>query len=327
VPKNPKRPRNSGLIKIVNWDDTATSINGDTRVMRYMKLSTFLLLLDGRLFIPAIQLLQTGDRLESRVPEKLLGPTTYGRKMQPIVEPHEQLLLRTARGPKVLRPEGSEHSGTTLAFLTERWLHELALRRCAWCWNQSTDHLYALWKLYGERGVAVLSTVGRIREALEKAGAREGIVVPVRYAPLRTPRRLEETSTFLTMEQPQHLRRPYLFKDAGYRIEEEVRFVLSTNPIATSKLGGIMIEVDAKALIKDFKISPELPPAEEAYMERFVPERLKAPLKPPPADEKPSFLHPFFKNEQDDFRDVFTDLIEPLPHHEVKTKMSTGLEI
>ena len=54
--------------------------------MRYMKLSTFLLLLDGRLFVPTIQLLQDGDRLESRVPEKLLGPTTYGRKMQPIVE-------------------------------------------------------------------------------------------------------------------------------------------------------------------------------------------------------------------------------------------------
>jgi hypothetical protein len=275
--------------------------------MRYMKLSTFLLLLDGGLFIPTIRLLQTGDRLESRVPKELLRPN-YGGKMRPIVEPHEQLLLRTTRGPKVLRPEGSEHSGTTLLFLAERWLHELALRRCVWCWNQSTDDLYALWKLYGERGVAVLSTVGRIRNALEKAGAREGIVAPVRYAPLRTPQRLEETSTFLTMDQLQHLQRPYLFKDAGYRIEEEVRFVLSTNPIATSDLGGIMIEIDAKALIKDFKISPELPPAEDAYIERFARERLGAPLKPAPADETPSFLQPFFENEQDDFRDVFTDL-------------------
>jgi hypothetical protein len=275
--------------------------------MRYMKLSTFLLLLDGRLFVPTIQLLQDGDRLESRVPEKLLGPTTYGRKMQPIVGAHEQLLLRTGRGPKVLRPEGSEHSGTTISFLAERWLHELALRRCVWCWNQSTDLLHALWKLYGERGVAVMSTVGRIRKALEKAGAREGIVAPVRYAPLRTPQRLEETSTFLAMEQPQHLRRPYLFKDAGYRIEEEVRFVLSTNPIATSKVRGILIDVDAKALIKDFEISPELPPAEEACTKRFALERLEAPLKPAPLEEKPSFLQPFF-NEQDDFRDVFADL-------------------
>jgi len=29
-----------------------------------------------------------------------------------------------------------------------------------------------------------------------------------------------------------------------------------------------MIEVDAKALMKDFKISPELPPAEEAILFR-----------------------------------------------------------
>jgi hypothetical protein len=307
MPKNPKRPRNPCLIKIFNWDDTGTSINGDTLLMRYMKLSTFLLLLDGRLFIPTIRLLQAGDRLESRVPKELLRPN-YGDKMRPIVEDHEQLLLRTTRGPKVVRPEGSEHSGTTLSFLAKYWLHELALRRCVWCWNQSTEHLYALWKLYGERGVAVISTVDRIRKALEKAGAGEGIVAPVRYAPLRTPRRLEETSTFLAMEQPQHLRRPYLFKDAGYRIEEEVRFVLSTNPIATSDLGGITIEVDAKALIKHFKISPELPLAEEACIERFALERLGAPLKPPPTDETPSFLQPFFENERDDFRGVFADL-------------------
>jgi hypothetical protein len=230
-----------------------------------------------------------------------------------IVEPHEPLLLGTARGPKVQRPEGSEHSGTTLSFLVKRWLDELALRRCVWCWNQSTDHLYALWRLYGERGVAVISTVDMIRKALEKAGAREGIVAQVRYAPLRTPQRLEETSTFLTMEQPQHLRRPYLFKDDGYRIEEEVRFVLSTNPIATSDLEGIMIEVDVKALIKDFKISPELPPAEEACIKRFASERLGAPVKPPPADGSPSFLQPFFENEKDDFREVFNDLTEGVP--------------
>jgi hypothetical protein len=66
--------------------------------------------------------------------------------------------------------------------------------------------------------------------------------------------------------------------------------------------------VDAKALIRDFKISPELPPAEAAYMERFAHERLGVPLKPPPTDETPSFLQPLFKNEQDDFRDVFTGL-------------------
>src|SRR5260221_2437465 len=111
--------------------------------MRYMKLGTFLLLLDGGLFIPTIRLLQTGDRLESRVPKELLRPN-YGRKMRPIVVTHEQLLLRTTRGTKVLRPGGSEHSGTTLLFLAGRWLHELALRRCVWCSNQSTDDLYAL---------------------------------------------------------------------------------------------------------------------------------------------------------------------------------------
>jgi hypothetical protein len=144
-------------------------------------------------------------------------------------------------------------------FLAERWLEELAKRRCVWCWNRSIDLLHSLWKIYGERGVAVLSTVGRIRKALEKAGARQGIISLVRYAPLRTPQQLEEVTTMLEMERSLNLRRPYLFKDAGYRIEEEVRFVLGANPMATSKPLGVLIDIDSRALIQRFEVAPRPP--------------------------------------------------------------------
>lgn len=53
----------------------------------------------------------------------------------------------------------------------------------------------ALWKIYGERGVAIMNTVGNIRAVLERAGACEGIVSPVRYMRLGTPSRDEDVST------------------------------------------------------------------------------------------------------------------------------------
>ena len=52
-------PSPSG-IKIYNWPDAKDPIDDDTELIRYMKLSTFLLLLDNRLFIPSLRLLQ-GD--------------------------------------------------------------------------------------------------------------------------------------------------------------------------------------------------------------------------------------------------------------------------
>ena len=55
-------------IKIHNWPDANPLIDDDTVLIRYMKLETFLLLLDGRVFIPTLKQLQTGDRIEGLLP-------------------------------------------------------------------------------------------------------------------------------------------------------------------------------------------------------------------------------------------------------------------
>jgi hypothetical protein len=266
--------RNASRIKILNWPNAKKeeSIDDKMPLVRYMKLETFLLLLDNRLFIPTLKLLQGGDRLESRIPEKLCP--NYWKKMQPIVadRDHEQWLLRMARRPKIFRKEGSRLMADP-KLLTEIWLEELAKRRCVWCWNRSTEQIYAMWKLYGDRGVAVLSTVGSVRRALADAGAH-GIVSSLWYVGRPGPTRLEDNGVMSALES---LRRPYLFKDAGYRIEEEVRFVLGTNPVATNKSQGAMTNIEAKAIIgKTFKISPELPLEEQTSIQKIATERLNA---------------------------------------------------
>jgi len=158
--------------------------------------------------------------------------------------------------------------------------------------------LHSLWKIYGERGVAVLSTVGRIRKALEKAGAREGVISLVRYAPLRTPQQSEEVTTMLEMERSLNLRRPYLFKAAGYRIEEEVRFVLGANPMATSKPLGVLIDIDSRTLIQRFEVAPDLPRAEADCIQQLANKRLRIRAKTAHRAKEPPFLRPF-ANEPD----------------------------
>jgi hypothetical protein len=80
-----------------------------------------------------------------------------------------------------------------------------------------------MWRLYSQRSVAVISTVERIQKALEKAGARQGIVSRLLYVPSEVRQRLADTENWLEMTRPENLARPYLFKDSSFRIEEEVR--------------------------------------------------------------------------------------------------------
>jgi hypothetical protein len=127
-------------------------------------------------------------------------------------------------------------------FLTQTWLYELSLRRCVWCWNRSVDELHAMWKLYGQRGVAIRSTVGEIRQALARAGG-EGLVAPVKYVYQGVPRTPQQKDGFFTMLVPKYLSQPYLFKDAGFRFEEEVRFVLRVNPAVTSRSNGALLDI------------------------------------------------------------------------------------
>jgi hypothetical protein len=54
--------------------------------------------------------------------------------MSEVVSSHEQALLRITAGPKRWKRVGSILKADP-RFLAERWLEELAKRRCVWCWN------------------------------------------------------------------------------------------------------------------------------------------------------------------------------------------------
>jgi len=135
------------------------SITDETKLIRYMKLSTFLLLvLNNRLFLPTVRKLQELDPREANL--QLGWCQAYWRMMWRLVEPHKAWLLSDILRPD--QPQAWEYPSEEMKkALICAWANALAERRSVWCWNCSVDESYALWKIYGERGVAIYSTVGR----------------------------------------------------------------------------------------------------------------------------------------------------------------------
>jgi hypothetical protein len=257
-------------------------IDWRTEVIRYIKPSTLLLLLAGKVFIPTLAKLQESDRLEALIPSKVWpvnGEQTsilWEYLQDPILDSEEWLLSRAdPNKSKTIRKEGEDFDAEYLDFLMKIWLRELSVRRCIWCWNRFEEESYALWSLYGQRGVAIISDLPRIEFSLKPARPFKGLIGSIKYAwpnfseeieQLRWPPS-ETLEAMFSMYSPENFLRPYLFKDSGYRFEREVRCVIAANPQALSEKSGVLIDIDARTLIKDIRVSPQLPGDERRVLE------------------------------------------------------------
>jgi hypothetical protein len=165
-------------------------------------------MLNSRVFIPTLECLTTGDRLESRIPRRFHS-LQYPKAMKQVLQGHEKWLEKVAIG-KQMPIDSDDPTDQRLGFLTETWLYQLGRRRLVWCWNRSTYEQHAMWRFYGQRGVAIHSTVGVVRRALAQAGA-DGSASPVK---------------------------------------EEVRFVLRVNPAITGRSNGALLDIAATTIIQ-----------------------------------------------------------------------------
>ncbi len=265
------------------------SITDETKLIRYMKLSTFLLLVsNNRVFLPTVRKLQESDPREANL--QLGWCQAYWRMMWPLVEPHKAWLLSDILRPD--QPQAWEHPSEEMKKdLVRAWASALAERRSVWCWNCSVDESYALWKIYAERGVAIYSTVGQIRAALENAGAESGLVSPVTYIgklELELDAQKHHERVTEALQGGKNPLRPYLFKDYGFHFEQEVRFVIRTNPKAHLSL----IRIRAKDLITSFKFSDDIPDAERLCIERLAKQKLSEDVELSGHDSDADFLNP-----------------------------------
>jgi hypothetical protein len=123
-----------------------------------------------------------------------------------------------------------------LLWIFRKYVDDLATERCIWCWNEFTNYTYALWQLYGNRGVAIRSTVGEVKNALIKAGVERGIVAPIAY--------IDYGKVSDTLTNEENIFWPYLLKSVAYDYEKEIRFVVAARREIVRDKGGVLVTFD-----------------------------------------------------------------------------------
>jgi hypothetical protein len=283
-----------------------------TPIVRYVKLSTLFLYLSDRAFIPSLQCLQRIDSLEG----KLVVPAM----------PRIQEFLDSAFGRakeyfwddtavmKWLYPTEEEKKAMRAA----RWMDGLAERRAVWCWNLFEGESNAMWHLYGDKGVAIKSTIGHLKGALANSGCARRLMAPIRYGGPSAADVSEADANFDPQSKatwPFWLMRPYLFKNQSYRYEQEIRFVFGIHR-EFARASGVLIELDGKTLIQDVLFSDSIQKDEaQIILELFEKIRkgeMPSPVYPPGQRDlwqrNYNIIFPF--TSQDDHPELFPDLTD-----------------
>lgn len=229
-------------------------LNDDTRLWRYIRLSTLLTLLEGTVFVPSIATLRKMDPTEAT----LICKRTKQR-LKELTEDDWNAIKENAtpeerRTLDKLTPQDAQ----AIQMSFEIWKRELGKRRCVWCWHAEGPQSMAMWSVYARDGVAICTTPARIRNAFSSINIDSGIIGRVEYAD--TPEQVDlDESVFL---------RPYLLKREGYKYENEVRVIFPSEPSEQS--AGHKLTLQFRELVAEIRTSPFLPRDEELELVRTL---------------------------------------------------------
>lgn len=112
------------------------------------------------------------------------------------------------------------------------------------CWHESTHESAALWSQYGRSAIAVRSTVGRLKRAVQRS-THKIYIGRVRYLNYSRP---------LPSGLPSNMFLPAFLKRKSFEHEREVRLVIYRTVGKTKS--GLTINADLAALIEAVYISP-----------------------------------------------------------------------
>ena len=231
---------------------------------RYMKLSTLLLLLEGKAFFPSVATLRSGDPLEGLLPRDteawLMGKLRdlCGDRSADGVD--KWLLSRaTEWEQKNENFKGADGWFNTPLF-ADLYVRELAKRRAIWCWFESEIESAGMWSIYGHNGMAVGTTLGALQKALPASFDFQAS--RILYAD-RQPGSLDRFSPE-SKEGDYRIHRPHLIKGSEYKHEHEVRIVTHC---AEWEKGAFVDDIDWSELISEIVISPLLPRPEAKAIE------------------------------------------------------------
>jgi hypothetical protein len=238
-------------------------------VWRYVPLRTLFFYLNGLVFIPSVAKLRSGDPFEGEFYEDIAWFNSafhdhYGNEANAIEEWMRSKLCSDHERHHI---EINHSYPNAAAEVFRRHYFDFIRRtRFAWCWFQSYRESAAMWSVYGNQGVAIKSTIGKITSVLEQTG-REFIYGRMTYVDYRSG-----VSTEFNPEQKSDYRlllRPFFLKRREYESESEVRFV--TSGADREERGGILLkEMPPRNWISEIRLWPGLTHDEEESIRNAV---------------------------------------------------------
>jgi len=243
------------------------------QIWRYVPLRTLFLYLNGLVSIPSIAKLRESDPFEGEFYPHIAWFNTafdghYGDEAKKI---ENWILDNDCSDSKRDQIEG--YPGGAAGFHRDRYMEFVWKTRFAWCWFRSCRESAAMWSVYGNQGVAVKTTVGKVAKVVEAKG-RKFICSPMTYVDHRTG-----TSAEFNPEQKSDfplLLRPFFLKREEYKSEQEVRFIIAA-PEQEREQGRILLsDVNPKDWILAIRLWPKLMTAEAQSLretiKRFLPQ-------------------------------------------------------
>lgn len=232
---------------------------------RYMKLSTFFLLLEGTAFFPSVGTLRSGDPLEGDLhaePEWLIG------KLDDLSEGTFKkltnwLLCKATKSEREHHRLNHDNASYSARFFADLYIRELAKRRVVWCWFASHTEGAGMWSIYGHNGIAVRTSIGGLHNALPNN--RNFQIARIRYAG-REPNAPDRFNPEARDDDPR-IHRPHLVKGAEYECEKEVRVVTACDG---EEKGVLVRGINVGRLIEEVVISPLLPREEAEAIKTLI---------------------------------------------------------
>ena len=119
------------------------------------------------------------------------------------------------------------------------------------CWMKCPHELALMWETFGRDGVAIRTTAGDIRKAMENDKEHFVRMIEIRYID-------EETEAAQILEEPLNMLCFPTTKRKYYKQESEVRLLYeNTDKITDYK--GFNFKIDVKKLIQEIRVYPNAP--------------------------------------------------------------------
>jgi hypothetical protein len=246
-------------------------LSDDEYLWRYVPLRTLFFYLAGNIFIPSVEKLRQADPFEGNFPvdsswfnsaierhygsnEGNLDEWLYQRRCNE----NERKLMDLNKGQEAFANRKAD-------ILMTHYFEFIRNTRNAWCWFLGSESA-AMWSVYGNQGVAIATTVARIRQTFVKAN-RNATFGQMFYVEV-----CQGQVIGLNPGEPEHqqfILQPHFMKRKEYASEREVRFV-GYGP-ENRKKGGIVLKgIDPNDWIQQIKFWPKLTSPEEAALSTAV---------------------------------------------------------